>query len=425
MDTGGKAYYMGGLKQFEEYTIKYYGITAPTDAELESQIAAENLQAYKEELLAMQQQSYKPPVRVCLTNAQSPVCYHLASQLASGNVLGAGQKIALHLYNTEPSSVCEGLAMELQDLASPLLEYVTYTTHLENAFDNIHLLYILDYPYTPKKLDRDVSAEIVRAATLFQDYAKTLDKVADKNVRVILSGAYANTGATVMAASATSLKSSSFVAAPCLAESQAKALIANRLKLNSSNVEQVVIWGRTHGSVLADLTFVRVRHFPGAVMGPDPFDLPLTRCEFDVEWLLEEFPRSVLVRHGQLEGYGVDGPALAEAQGLARLGQQWMLGHDQWHSVGLISEGDKYDIPRGVTCSVPCQCKDGQWHVIANLELDQLMKVRMCTSHSHLPYMTIVQIFSRTNWQLKYRSSSLNWMLSNLSYRIMRLQFKN
>ena len=380
MDTGGKPFYMGGLKQFEEYAAKYYAISPSTDTELEAQMAQENLQTFEQGIREKREAIHEPPFRICLTNANSALCYHLAFQLAAGNVLG-DQMIAIHLYSDQPSAMCEGLAMELQDLSSAVLEYVTYTTSMQDAFDTIDMLFVLDYPYTPLHLEKKDGSTIpvITAATLFQDYVQTLDSIAKKTVRVILSGCYANIGATVMASFVSSLSPSRFVAAPCLAESQAKALIGNRVQLNSNDIQHMVVWGRTHGKVLADPTFIEVSHFPGAVVGPDPFSLPLTRCEFDMDWLSNQFPTLMSARHGQLEGYGEEGPALAEAVGLARLAHYWIHGQDKWISVGLISDGTKYDIPKGMAFSVPCQCKDGVWKVVANLDVAQNIKVSSCT----------------------------------------------
>lgn len=387
VDTGGKGLYLGGLKEFQEYAIKYYNITPSTDAELESKIAAENLQTYQQHQLEKQRLVPEPPVRICLTNAVSPLCYYLACFIATGAVFGANQKVAIHLYHSQPSSVCDGLAMELHDLASPLLEYVSCTTSLQDAFEDVSLVYVLDYPYTEQNLELFSSTvrnkEVVSAATLFHKYTSSLELAAKKDVKVVVSGCFANTGAAVMA-TMSPLPPSSFVASPCLAESQARAVLGNRLKLNSSNIQKVAIWGMTHGPVMVDSTFTRVSHYPGAIVGPDPFNLPLNRCEFDIKWLAQEFPKLVTIRHSQLDSYKEEGPAMVESLGLAQLGHHWVLGaqatgsapaDQQWQSVGVVSDGTMYNIPKGLTCSVPCQCKEGKWELVPDLDLSQDIKV--------------------------------------------------
>ena len=111
-------------------------------------------------------------------------------------------------------------------------------------------------------------------------------------------------------------------------------------------------------------------------MGPDPFTLPLTRCEFDRVWLEKDVPRLIVSRHGILEGYREDGAAVSEAVGLARLGRDWWLGEtQQWRSVGVVSDGTLYGIPEGVVCSVPCHCKEGKWQGVPDLKLQPAMQV--------------------------------------------------
>lgn len=323
VDTGGKGLYMGGVTEFEAYAMKYHNISPPTGDELENAIAAENLQTYQQQQLEKQSVVPEEPVKVCLTNSDSPLTYHLAHLVASGAILGPTQKVAIHLYHSQHSSVCEGLATELLELASPLLSYATFSSTLLEAFDGANLVFILDYQYSAHNLHLQSSSsrevELVNVAAIFQGYATALDMVAHKDVKVVVSGSFANTGAGLMALCTSSLSPTCFAAAPSLAESQAKAVLANRLHLNSSNIKQLAVWGKTHGMVLADPSPTRVAHYPGAIVGPDPFDLPLARCEFDGDWLENKFPTLMEARHNRLEGYKEEGPSLAEAVGLAKL----------------------------------------------------------------------------------------------------------
>ena len=384
MDTGGKGLYLGGLKEFEEYALHYYNISPSTESELENKIAAENQQTFQQCKLEEQKIVPKLPVKVFLSNEASALTYHLAQLVATGEVLGKKQRVAIHLYQSQSSSIGLSLAMELQDLGSPLLDYVRVTKSLEEACAGVSLAFILDHPHigyhylnkSNSSTDVKNDKKIMDASALYSKYAKALDNAANKNAKVIISGCFANTGAAVMVANASSLLPSSIVAAPCLAESQAKAILANRLGLNSCNITQLVVWGRTHGAVCVDHSFTRVSHYLGAVVGPDLFTLPLSRCEFDLEWLNSKYPALIEIRHHQLNGYRKEGPALVEAVGLARLGQSWMMGDKgEWHSVGVISDGNIYQIPKGIAFSIPCQYKNGQWEPVPGLELTSSIKV--------------------------------------------------
>jgi malate/lactate dehydrogenase len=368
------------LTEFEAYAIKYHNISPSTDEELEERIATENFETYQQKQLDKQDMVPVQPVKVCLTNCNSPVAYHLAQLVASGAVLGPTQKVAIHLYHSQHTPACDGLVMELLDLASPLLEYTHFTSSLLEAFDDVTLVYILDYPYCVRNLllasSKCRSVEFTNAVAMFQKYTSALDFAASKDVKVVVSGCFANTGAGLMSLCASSLPPSCFVAAPCLAESQAKVVLANRLQLNSDEIQQLAIWGRTHGTILVDHSSTRVSHYPGAIVGPDPFNLHLKECEFDSDWLENEFPQLVSARHNLLDGYKEEGPCLAEAVGLAKLGCYWSLGDTStWQSVGIVSNEKFQEVPSHVACSVPCRCKDGKWEPVPDVDPPGHIKV--------------------------------------------------
>ena len=382
VDTGGKGMYLGGLKEFEEYALKYYAISPSTEAVLEGKIADENLQTFLQQQQERENFVPKPPIKICLTEPTSTVAYHLALLLATGVVTGTDAMVAIHLFSAEPSTVCEGLVMELQDLASPSLEYAKFYSDLQEAFEDVSMVYILDCPYTALNLNLfnldSRNTKLTAVVSQFHEYGRALESAASKDVKVLVSGCFANTGVGIMAKSASTLPPSCFVASPCLAESQMKAILANRLHLNNSDIMQAAIWGKTHGpATIADTSFTRVQHYPGAVMGPDPFNLPLTRCEFDRDWLEQEFPRLMGARHGSLEGYREDGAAVSEAVSLASFSKDWWQGETQhWRSVGVVSNGTAYSIPEGVVCSAPCYCKEGKWQYVPDLELSQPIQVK-------------------------------------------------
>lgn len=329
MDTGGKGLYLGGLKEFEDYAYQYYAITPSTTPELEALIAAENKLSFEKKQWELDNAIPEVLVKVCLTNASSSLSYQLAQLVATGAVLGSA-RVVLHLYSQDEDNACESIAMELHDLASPQLAYVKTTSSLRDAFDGVDLVFLLDWTYNAANLklcspDSHQWEEVMeRVGSLYHDYAKGAEAWASNNVKVCVTGCVSNVGVAVMAASVPAL-SRSCIAAPCLAESQARTVLGQHLHIHSSTISQVIIWGRTHGQVLADHSFARVQHFPGAVVGPDPFDLPLSRCEFNKEWLKEEFPRLVALHHQLLDGYREDGPAMAEAVALAGLATRWML----------------------------------------------------------------------------------------------------
>ena len=535
IDRGGKGLYLGGLQEFEHYASHYHGITPTTGGELEEAIARENQETLLSLKLEQENAPKVEPLRVCVTSASSQIAYHLVQQIATGKVYGEDKVVAIHLYDsdTDKGEELEGVALELVDLASPVLHEVRVAKSIKDAVDSVSVVFILDYPYqpviaseettqqpedpvtvqegsqggdkenegdkvgdsekitsskeepvsseretandspksegppsreeggksqeggeeapsqaeakkpslsgaekqgshstlpaieeedtTPPATDKDggtvkdaesaslsqpektagapptesatptkpaTPPELAEAARLYHIYGATMDFCSQKDVQVIVCGRYANTGAALMANAVSSIDKSSFIASPCLAEQQAKSIIASKVKLNGADIAQVAVWGHTCGDEVAtDLTHVRVKHFPGAVVGPDPYDLPLTRCIFQTEWLENKFHQLFEARHKRMDGYrrnsghGI-GAALVEAIGLVQLTQRWREGGGSgWSSVGVVSmeeEGGLYGVPVGVVFSQPMWCSEGAWKPVMELTQSDKIKVRIC-----------------------------------------------
>lgn len=377
--------YLGGLREFEQYAHHYYNITPATDTISEQKIAAENLEMLKTVQLERQTTPKVEPMRICITNATSDTAYHLASLIATGRVGGKHLTVRLQLLDMGDSLLqLEGTAMELKDLASPHLVDVHVTSSVQEALDSVAMVFILDYPHQVSEqmaTSEEQSSELASAAIRYHQYATTLDFYAQKEVKVIVSGEYANSGAAIMAKAVTSIPRTNFVACPSLAENQARSILAQKLHLNSSDVRQVAIWGRTHGPVLCDTDHTRVHHFKGAVVGPDSFSLPVNQCVFEHEWLGKEFPSLVTARHGGMEGYRSDQCPLSEAVGLVTLAQAWHNGGggEGWRSMGLVCKGE-YGVPEGLVFSVPArQCSNGDgrsvWKVEEGLTINTEIQV--------------------------------------------------
>ena len=393
LDRGGKGLYLGGLSEFEQYARHYYDVVVETDTLSEQKIAAENLDSLKALELERQTLPKVEPLRLCITNATSETAYHLASQIARGGV-GGEEALALQLLDSADNlPQLEGIAMELTDLAAPHLVRVQVTSSIQEALNSVSIAFILDYPHQvleqrqeePASSNQEENRELASSALRYHQYATTLDFCGQKDVKVILSGKYANTGAAIMARAVTSIPRTSFVASPSLVEAQARSILAQRLDVNTADVRQVAIWGRTHGTVLSDPSHTRVHRFKGAVVGPESFSLPVKECIFEKEWLSKEFPVLLAARHRGMEGYRSNRCPLSEAVGLVTLARDWCSGGggEEWRSIGVVCEGGEgvYGIPEGLVFSVPVRlCEDGEggrvWRVEKELDIDKEMQVR-------------------------------------------------
>lgn len=136
---------MGGLEDFCAYSQHYYNIVPSTSDDLDLKIAAENLNAFDSARLEQAQNKSVEPLHACITNASSPLAYHLASRILLNEVFGCNQMIHLHLLDTnENHESVQALAMELQDLAHHNLARVSCTDSPQEAFKAVSAVFVLD-----------------------------------------------------------------------------------------------------------------------------------------------------------------------------------------------------------------------------------------------------------------------------------------
>ena len=248
MDRGGKGLYVGGLEQFVEYAARYHDTHPDTTPSVDTLVASENQETFDLLQLEIHSAPKEDPLTVCVTNASSEVAYHLCEQIATGSVYGKGQKVSLHLYDAEPGTqaALEGVRMELEDMASPVLAEVRVSESLQDAFNSVRAAFVLDYPYQGSQTEllrgdesAAVDSDLQSVVDRYHRYAHTIDFSANKEIHVIVTGCYGNMGTAILGKYVSSIPSSKFVAAPCLAEQQGKSLLAGKLGVNGGDIEQV------------------------------------------------------------------------------------------------------------------------------------------------------------------------------------------
>ena len=376
IDRGGKGIYMGGVAELEDYAQHYYDTSPNTTNTIESSIATENLDTFQTLHLEAIKNKPPDPIRICISHASSPITYHLTGLILTQDIF---QSCKLHLVlydHTQHVESLKGLAMELQDMACSNLADVTVTDSTHEAFKAISAAFLLDYN-EPIEVNNQDDIEGIKKRDLFQaartyiNYAGIMDFSAEKNVRVILIGPYANTGAALMAKTVSSIEKTQFIASPALAERQARSILASKLGVATSDIRQVGMWGSSEGHVVPDTTHTLVHHHQGSIVGPDDFSLPLRQCLFEQKWLKEDFQSLFESRHINSSCYGNQGTYLAKAVVLANLMESWWLGDGAWHSVGVVLEGEE------LALCYPCCCKDGKWERILNVEIGEEIKEKV------------------------------------------------
>ena len=362
---------IGGANEFQEYAQGYYGIESDLVSNDMKKIANENFQ-YKVDI-DEEEADFKAkskPIRVCITNASSDVCYSLLNSIGKGDVFGAENELIIRLYDdTDDTEKLEGVKMEFEDLAHGLVRGIELVTDPKKAFEDCDGILLLDQIMQQEKTKDDWIKE---NAELFTKYAKIIDEVAKKTVKVLLAGyGPLNFNAYMMIKNAPSIPRQNIAAMSRLTENRYKAVIAERLKVNSAGVVDLIIWGDPNGSHLADASVCRVHGYDGAIVGPDSYSVSAVEMVFDKKWLENEFVELAAGRMALSEGKLKHPAVICQAEAIASTLKHWFNGSPQGQtfSLGICSDG-WYGVPKDLVYSFPVTFHPkGYWNVIQDMEL--------------------------------------------------------
>ncbi|GIX70533.1 malate dehydrogenase, cytoplasmic [Caerostris extrusa] len=195
----------------------------------------------------------KDPIRVLVTGAAGQIAYSLLYSISKGDVFGLDQPISLHLLDIpQMMGVLEGVVMELNDCAFPLLREIVATADEKVAFTDIDSAFLVGAMPRREGMERkDLLAANVK---IFKSQGKALDQYAKKDVKVLVVGNPANTNALICSKYAPSIPKENFTAMTRLDQNRASSQIANLLKVNVCNVANIIIWGNHSSTQYPDVS---------------------------------------------------------------------------------------------------------------------------------------------------------------------------
>jgi len=308
----------------------------------------------------------KKPVRVAVTGAAGQIGYALLFRIASGEMLGKDQPVILQLLeipDEKAQKALKGVMMELEDCAFPLLAGMEAHSDPMTAFkDTDYALLVGARPRGPGMERKDL---LSANAQIFTAQGKALDKVASRNVKVLVVGNPANTNAYIAMKSAPSLPRENFTAMLRLDHNRALSQVAAKTGTQVKDIEKLTVWGNHSPTMYADYRFATVN-------GKSVKDLIN-----DQVWNKDVFLPTV----------GKRGAAIIEARGLSSAAsaanaaidhmRDWALGSNgKWVTMGIPSNGD-YGIPKDTMFGFPVITKDGKYEVVKGLEIDAFSQERI------------------------------------------------
>ncbi len=309
----------------------------------------------------------KAPIRVAVTGAAGQIGYALLFRIASGEMLGKDQPVILQMLeiaDEKAQKALKGVMMELDDCAFPLLHGMVPTADPMVAFKDAGVALLVGArPRGPGMERKDL---LEANGKIFGPQGQALDKVADRNVKVLVVGNPANTNCLIAMKNAPSLKPSQFTAMMRLDHNRATSQVAQKVGKAVSNIKKITIWGNHSATQYPDL-------FQAEVQGNKVW--PMIN---DQAWLETTFIPIVQKRGAAIiEARGLSSAASAANAAIDHV-RDWALGSREgdWVSMGIPSDGS-YGIPEGVLYGYPVTCKGGRIEIVKGIDISDFSRKRM------------------------------------------------
>ncbi|MBK6279936.1 MAG: malate dehydrogenase [Gammaproteobacteria bacterium] len=313
----------------------------------------------------------KKPVRVTVTGAAGQISYSLLFRIASGAMLGPDQPVILHMLEITPAlGALQGVAMELEDCAFPLLAGTVCTDKPEEAFaDAQYALLVGARPRGPGMERKDL---LEANAAIFSVQGKAINAAAARDIRILVVGNPANTNALIAQRNAPDINPRQFTAMTRLDHNRAITQLANKTGNPITAVTHMTIWGNHSSTQYPDL-------FNAKVNGKAAIEL------VDRGWYENDFIPSVQQRGAAvIKARGASSAASAANAAIDHM-RTWALGTapGDWVSMGVYSDGS-YGIAQGLIYSFPCVCKDGDWQIVQGAEINDFSRAKMAATEQEL-----------------------------------------
>ncbi|HCE06531.1 MAG TPA: malate dehydrogenase [Verrucomicrobiales bacterium] len=307
----------------------------------------------------------KEPIRVAVTGAAGQIGYALLFRIASGQMFGPDQPVALNLIEIEPGmAALEGVCMELDDCAFPLLTDVVATSDLNTGFNGANWSLLVGS--VPRKDGMERGDLLGINGKIFTGQGQAINNHAASDARVLVVGNPCNTNCLIAMNNAPDVPNDRFFAMTRLDENRAKTQLAQKAGVAVSSVSNLCIWGNHSATQYPDFTNAQIN---GA---------PATDAISDREWLEGEFISTVQKR----------GAAIIKARGLSSAASAANAIVDSvrsvtkptaegdWHSLCICSDGS-YGVEEGLISSFPMRNTGGELTIVQDVPIDDFSRAKI------------------------------------------------
>ncbi|PWM28787.1 MAG: malate dehydrogenase [Verrucomicrobia bacterium] len=326
----------------------------------------------------------KQPVKIAVTGAAGQIGYSLLFRLASGAVFGPDQPIELSLIEIEPAmKALEGVKMELDDCAFPLLNKIVTTCDLNEGFKGANWCLLVGS--VPRKQGMERGDLLGINGKIFIGQGQAIQNNAASDVRILVVGNPCNTNCLIAMNHAKDIPSDRWFAMTRLDELRAKTQLAQKAGVHVNEVTNMAIWGNHSSTQYPDFYNAKIGGRPAAeVIG-------------DKAWLKDTFIPVVQKR----------GAAIIAARGLSSAASAANAAMDtvrtlvtptapgDFFSVGVCSDGS-YDTPKGIITSMPVRSDGKNWEIVQGLEINDFSREKIAATNAELldEKETVAKIFA-------------------------------
>jgi malate dehydrogenase len=312
------------------------------------------------------------PVHVAVTGAAGQLGYAVVHRIAAGELLGHEQPVALRLLEIEPAmKALEGVVMELEDGAHPLLEGIEATSDVNHAFDGASWCLLVGS--IPRKAGMERRDLLSVNGGIFRPQGRAINEHAAANVRVLVVGNPCNTNCLIARSNAPDVPDDRWFAMTRLDEHRAKTQLAKKAGVPTRAVTNMAIWGNHSATQFPDCFHARID------------GQPVPEVIRDHDWLRGPFIDAVQKRGAAvIEARGASSAASAAHAAIESVKSVWQPTPDgDWHSLAVASHGD-YGTPEGLQFGLPVRSDGTSWTVVEGIQHDDFATERIRVSTDEL-----------------------------------------
>lgn len=315
-----------------------------------------------------------PPIRVAISGAAGRISYALVFRIAAGGMFGPEQPVSLSLFDvSETQARLEGIAMDLQDGAFPLLASTDVATEPQEAFASAD--WVILNSSAPMKSGMNRADLLLLNAPVFQRDGRAINE-ACPSARILVVANPCNTNCLIAKSVARDVPDGHWFAMTRLDQNRARALLARRAGVSVDHVTRLTVWGNHSESIFPD--------FHNAFIG----EQPASEVIKDDDWVQNVFEPAIAARSTNLFEHLGASPAGSAAQAIIASIRSIVTPTPvmQRFSAGVHSDGS-YGVPRGLIFSFPLRTEDGKtWSIVENLYLDSRAQDRLAANVAELEY---------------------------------------